>query len=59
MARPAWDPAAMRAAFEAGGGCMPCHVRLRRLLAAAVAAAEELTANAARLDKVVHLDREE
>ncbi len=57
MARPAWDPAAMRAAFEAGGGCVPCHVRLRRLAAAAVAAAEQLTADAARLEKVVRLDR--
>ena len=57
MARPAWDPAAMRAAFEAGGGCVPCHVRLRRMTAAAVAAAEQLTADAARPERVVRLDR--
>ncbi|MBW3603088.1 MAG: hypothetical protein KY434_10375 [Actinobacteria bacterium] len=57
MPRPPWDSAAMRAAFEAGGGCVPCHVRLRRLTAGTVAAAERLTADAAGADHEIRLDR--
>ncbi|MDP8931559.1 MAG: hypothetical protein M3O70_24070 [Actinomycetota bacterium] len=55
MPRPAWDPAAMRAAFEAGGGCVPCHVRLGRLTAGAVAAVERLAEDAARADREIDL----